>query len=101
MTAQRAGAVLRVVGRTMSAVDKEEQTFFAPHSGSLGKVTSSGVVTTVAGSEGLSYPAGIAADRKGSLFVAVQSICPKDLALVGPGDPPFCDQPGQVVRLAT
>ena len=78
-----------------------QQTFFAPHSGSVSKVTPSGVVTTVAGSEGLSYPAGIAVDRKGSLFVAVQSICPKDLALVGPGDPPFCDQPGQVVRLAT
>ena len=94
MTAQRSGAVLRVVGRTMSAMDKEDLT--PRHARRRATV-----VLSLAASLSLSYPAGIAVDRKGSLFVAVQSICPKDLALVGPGDPPFCDQPGQVVRLAT
>ncbi|MCW2598243.1 MAG: hypothetical protein JWM02_72 [Frankiales bacterium] len=75
-----------------------QDTFFAPHTGSVSKVTPAGVVTTVAGSEGLSYPAGIAVSGH-KLYVAVQSICPKDLALVGPQDPPVCDKPGQVVRL--
>jgi hypothetical protein len=73
-------------------------TFFAPHSGVINMVTSAGVVTTVAGSQGLSYPAGLAI-KGHKLYVAVQSICPKDLALVGPNDPPVCDNPGQVVRL--
>ncbi|MGZ6793307.1 MAG: hypothetical protein ACXVFV_10180, partial [Mycobacteriales bacterium] len=75
------------------------ETFFAPHTGFVSRITPSGAVTTVAGSEGLSYPAGIAVAGS-SLYVAVQSICPKDLSLVGPADPPVCDAPGQVVRLA-
>lgn len=75
-----------------------QQTFFAPHTGFVSKITPSGVVTTVPGSEGLSFPAGIAVTRH-ALYVAVQSICPKDLALVGPADPPVCDATGQVVRL--
>ncbi len=75
------------------------ETFFAPHSGSVMKITPAGAVTTVAGSQGLSYPSGIAVSGH-QLFVAVQSICPKNLSLVGPDDPPVCDKPGQVVRLA-
>jgi hypothetical protein len=74
-------------------------TFFAPHTGFLNKVTPGGTVTLVKGSKGLSYPAGVVVDRDGSLLVAVQSICPKKLSLVGPKDPPVCDAPGQVVRL--
>jgi hypothetical protein len=72
-----------------------DETFFAPHTGFVSKVTSGGDVTTVAGSEGMSYPAGIAVSGS-ALYVAVQSICPADLSLAGEGP---CDAPGQVVRL--
>ena len=75
-----------------------QDTFFAPHTGFLSRITPRGVVTTVPGSTGLSYPSGVAVSGS-TLYVSVQSICPKELSLVGPHDPPVCDQPGQVVSL--
>jgi hypothetical protein len=71
---------------------------FAPHTGFVSKVTKAGDVSTVAGTQGLSFPAGIAISGH-TLFVAVQSICPSDLSLVGPADPPVCDATGQVLSV--
>lgn len=72
---------------------------FAPHTGFVSKITVGGTVTTVAGTQGMSFPAGVAVDRH-TLYVVTESICPKDLALVGAKDPPVCEATGQVVRLS-
>jgi hypothetical protein len=74
-------------------------TLFTPNTGSVMKVTADGAVSTLA--QGLNFPAGVAVDRHGRVYVAINSVCPKDLDLVGPADPPFCQDTGAVLRLAS
>jgi hypothetical protein len=78
------------------------ETTFTPNSGSIVRLHG-GTVRKIA--TGVNFPAGIAIEsahghQAGRVFVAVNSVCPKDLSLVGPKDPPFCTSTGSVVRVA-
>lgn len=76
---------------------------FAPNTGSVMEVYSDGSTRTVA--SGVNFPAGIAIGRdhdgeQGKVYVAVNSICPKDLSLVSAQDPPVCQATGAVVTVS-
>jgi hypothetical protein len=69
-----------------------------PFDGSIVKVTPRLQTAYVA--TGLNYPTGLTLGGDGSLYVAVNGLCPKDLALLTSQNAPpgACPEPGKVVR---
>src|SRR4051812_11176397 len=71
-----------------------------PFDGSIVKVRPDGSTSYVA--TGLNYPTGLTLGPDGSLYVALNGLCPRDLSLVTSDNAPAgaCPEPGKVVRLA-
>jgi hypothetical protein len=69
-----------------------------PFDGSIVKVTPR--LTTSYVATGLNYPTGLALGEGGSLYVAVNGLCPRDLSLLNSANSPpgACPEPGKVVR---
>ncbi|MBJ7599672.1 ScyD/ScyE family protein [Candidatus Nephthysia bennettiae] len=70
-----------------------------PFDGSIVKVTPR--LTTSYVATGLNYPTGLTLDEAGTLYVALNGLCPKDLSLLNSQNSPpgACPEPGKVVRL--
>ena len=71
-----------------------------PFDGSIVKVRPDGSTSYVA--TGLNYPTGLTLGPDGSLYVALNGLCPSDLSLITSDNAPAgaCPEPGKVVRLA-
>jgi hypothetical protein len=69
-----------------------------PFDGSIVKVTPR--LTTSYVATGLNFPTGLTLGEGGALYVAVNGLCPKDLALLNSDNSPpgACPEPGKVVR---
>ena len=69
-----------------------------PFDGSIVKVTPRLSTSYVA--TGLNFPTGLTLGEEGSLYVAVNGLCPKDLSLLNNQNstPNACPEPGKVVR---